>query len=320
MINRLIRIKWLQVTLVLAILASMGLTWEAWIQVSGRNLQPIWEGLPGLRSPYDMVLAGSLGFFLVLYLFLRKSQFLPFLIIGLMLALAVLDLQRWEPWYYQYVLMLLALTVFPRLYYTYQDTAWIIYMMQFLISGVYIWSGVHQLSGWFADQPASALTQEIIATAPHFEAYSTLFGFWLPMTEILIGFGLLFVALRKFTIPLMLAFHATWLFILSPYQSGIHPELLPWHGAMIVFVLLMFAGVKGSWADRLKCFKVKRYRVVMSLIWLLPVIHWSGYPAVDLTSHSQPEFVVEGFKFQTEPSESRYSVIPKFDEAEVALN
>ena len=71
-------------------------------------MSPVLDGLPPIPVPFDHILLGSLLVALAVAAVAPSPR--PFLVgaLGLALSLAIWDQSRWQPWLYQYLLMLSA--------------------------------------------------------------------------------------------------------------------------------------------------------------------------------------------------------------------
>ena len=98
--------------LAFACITSMLLCFKLWSGDRSFPLSPVFDFLPSLPKPIDGILFGLTLIFLLLIGTLRNPQkyIIAFLVCAMILA--ILDQNRWQPWFYQYLLMFFILSFF----------------------------------------------------------------------------------------------------------------------------------------------------------------------------------------------------------------
>src|SRR5690349_15212665 len=99
----------LRVTVALGTIAGLLLSHTLWLSVRTYPPAPVWDLLRPVPPPLDyVVLAAMLG--VLVWIAIGSRPALPvaaFVVIAM--AYAACDQSRWQPWFYQYLFMLVAL-------------------------------------------------------------------------------------------------------------------------------------------------------------------------------------------------------------------
>ena len=122
------------------------LSWSLWTNRREYPLFPVWDGIP-IFSP-DVSALITLFLLVVLgWIVVKPGRWNVLVFLVLMLFLALQDQSRWQPWAYQYVLMLLPLVfVYSR-----KDEKGTFGVLQFIMVMVYLWGGIHKCQpGWLS--------------------------------------------------------------------------------------------------------------------------------------------------------------------------
>src|SRR5688500_472335 len=92
----------------LGMLAGMILSATLWLSAREYPHTPVWDGLPSIPAPFDRFWLGGLLGLLVGVALLRgaSARIALCTFVGFVLTLAMWDQSRWQPWAYQYALML----------------------------------------------------------------------------------------------------------------------------------------------------------------------------------------------------------------------
>ena len=99
------RLRALRVVVPLALLCGIALSPRLWLTDAREYpLVPVAEGLPRLGAPLDAVALAALAAGLAAIAVTRRSRAPVAVALVLVIALAALDENRWQPWAYQYTL------------------------------------------------------------------------------------------------------------------------------------------------------------------------------------------------------------------------
>jgi len=151
--------------------------------------------------------------------------------------LALQDQSRWQPWFYQYVFMLLAIALAGS-----QRQASAFNTCCLVIAATYIWSGLAKLNPNFVSDIFPAFFEPFIARklvpgpwlVPRF-------AFVAPLFECAVGIGLLIRRIRPWALFCAIVMHAFILIALGPLGRSFNAVIWPWNLAMIAFLLILFS-------------------------------------------------------------------------------
>lgn len=189
--------------------------------------------------------------------------------------LAAGDYMRWQPWVYQYGLMLLAIWCGMRRGGEEIDLT----ACRLIVAAIYFWGGVQKLNASFAETILPWLLFPVVRRAPQaVMVYVPLksFGWLIAVGEMLIGIGLFSRRCRRFAISaaILLHFSILVLFVLSRRNSVVWI----WNVAMVGFVIALFHGWKGCVRDVARKLKPSlAVTMVFGVCWLLPGLSFWGW-------------------------------------------
>jgi uncharacterized membrane protein YphA (DoxX/SURF4 family) len=274
----------------IACLLSMALSYKLWLNERNFPVVPLTDFVPYLKHPFDYVLPGLASLLLLCISVFRKSQ--PFIIffLAIALVLAILDINRWQPWFYQYLLMFFVLSFFKYRCDDIKHQTSIITIFKIMVAAIYFWSGLQKLNPHFltdtfpwlmeplTDYLGSAFTDKF-----HFLGYS------FPIIECFTGICLLIPALQKPAAISAVIMHSFILFALSPAGHNYNPVVWPWNIAMILIVFILFYNENSTDFSKLRI--ASRYvssKIVIALFVLAPLFNffnlWDSYLSHNLYS------------------------------------
>src|SRR5580704_540803 len=98
-----------RMTLAAAMISGMLLSPKLWLTERYYPHVPVWDGLPTIPSPWDLVVFAEMLFLLGLTALLPRSRWPVLTFVALAGVWSLWDQSRWQPWFYQYLFMLAAL-------------------------------------------------------------------------------------------------------------------------------------------------------------------------------------------------------------------
>jgi hypothetical protein len=277
----------------LACLAGLVLCHRLYLSRSTYPLSPVLDALPGLSVPLAHIVLGAL------LVALAGGAVTPWprpcvaAALALALVLAAGDQSRWQPWFYQYLLMLGAFVGVARR----QATEDGLDTCRLVLVGLYLWSGLQKLNVTFATVVFPWLVAPLTGRLP------AALGAWLgaagpvvPVVEIALALALLVPGARHAAVLLAVALHASVLLLLGPPGHAINAVIWPWNVAMPVLVVLLF------WRAPVRARQVLGRRrpawhvVVAVLVLVLPLLStvglWDAYLSGALYSGNIQEAVI----------------------------
>src|SRR5262249_33684927 len=144
-----VRLRLLKDAVTVAPLCGFLLSPNLWLNGRTYPLAPVWEGWPVVSPPWDCLMFGALLGLLGATLLAPRPRPLILLFVALAGLWALGDQTRWQPWFYQYLFMLLAvgwgMTWPPRP--ELQDGA--LNACRLIVASMYFWSGAQKFNASF---------------------------------------------------------------------------------------------------------------------------------------------------------------------------
>ena len=265
----------------LGLLSGIALSWPLWY-AAARTLFPLLPIVgPAYREAAGLSLLGSSGLLLSLAaVLIFSAKKIPIIILLVcLLLLCGLDLNRLQPWVWLYGLVL-AIVVFDQSSIETRDT------LRWLVAAVYIWSGFHKLTPYFAEDNFAWFCSAFRFTAP-FANFSVL-GYGVALLEILLAFGLLWPRTRSAFRWLVLVFHGSVVLMLSPLGLNWNAVVIPWNLTLAALVWVIYAPSDATFLP-----KNNAHRFLLILAGIAPLLHfaeaWPEALSWKLYSNTQTE-------------------------------
>ncbi len=267
-------ILWTKLVIVSGFFAGLALSKHLWISSRHFPLIPIFQGLPAIPYPFDYACLAGMVVLLVFVASSAAPRIYLFAFLSLLIALAVMDQCRWQPWVYQYSLMLAVLAVFYGKGGKESDRSATLNLWRLIIASIYLYSGLQKLNPAFA---AHALPHLLgvkeSAAAPIFRTLAI----FPPIFEAAIGLGLLTKRLRNISVIAAIAMHLFILLQIGPLGLNYNTVVWPWNVAMIAFDMILFWKTDFSWADVLWKNPFVFQKVVLLLVLIMPFFSFFGW-------------------------------------------
>jgi hypothetical protein len=231
-------LRWLRAAIAVAFLSGIALSPRLWL-TSDREypLVPVADFLR-LSVPLEAIVVGGLVASLAAVAFLPRSRMPIGFSLGLALGLALFDQNRWQPWVYQYVVMLAALTMAPRNGGGRSRKAQpALAVCAFTVVAVYFWSGLSKVGAAFRLDVFPWLLEPLVGPTP---ALLEPVGYVVPMVEISIAVGLAWRRTRTYAVAGAFLMHSFILLSIGPLGHDWNTVVWPWNIAMVAFVFLLF--------------------------------------------------------------------------------
>jgi hypothetical protein len=195
---------------------------------------PVLDGWPLLSAPLDVIALGALLAALCGVALARRPRWWAAAATVLAVVLAIEDQSRWQPWFYQYVVMLAALAAA-------RDSDDAIAAWRAVLVGLYLWGGVQKLNSTFMMHVFPWLVEPLTRVLPA-GVDGILLGGWMvvPGLEIAVAAGLLVARLRTAAVVAAIAIHVVVLGLLGPLGHGTNAVIWPWNAALAALVALLF--------------------------------------------------------------------------------
>ena len=222
--------------------AGLALSPNLWLSERLYPLTPVFPWLGAIPSPFDFASYLTL---LVLLLAIAAVK-RPAKLIGcfslLAITVALFDQSRWQPWFYQYLAMLVALGLYD--YKRGEDDDIhnpALNACRLIVACTYLWSGLQKAHAGFATDTVPFLIHPLQKLFPAWSG-SLHIGVAViaPIVETSIGIGLLTRRFRKVAIVTAFGMHAFILLRIGPFGANWNTVVWPWNIAMLCFLLVLF--------------------------------------------------------------------------------
>src|SRR3984957_1423521 len=256
----------LKIAIAGALFAGLALTPKLWISERVYPLTPVLTLLRPIPFPVDYVLYGAMLAILAAIAVVARPAKLIGALVFVAIAVALFDQSRWQPWFYQYLIMLIAVGLCDR--------TQALNTCRLVVVCTYFWSGLQKANGDFIHSVFPFMMGPLAHVVP------VQLGFVAPLFEMAIGVGLLTTRFRTYAIYAAVAMHGFILLAIGPLGQSSNSVVWPWNIAMICFVIILFrerpevSGQDILWAGIYQ-------RVVLVLFGIVPMLSffnlWDGY-------------------------------------------
>lgn len=226
---------WVIRVAVLGMIIGMAISWKVWIN---DRLYPMVPVIGPLPSPLDVVILSGLIVSLIAMAIPARGRW-PSMVVASMVVLLVLqDQMRWQPWFYQYSLMLLPVCWMRG------DSAALLRIHRLIMVAIYLWSGLHKFGAGFRNFWEGFIVRDY----PVLHAL----GAWVPVIEMTLAIMLFFKCTQRIGAVVAIGMHASLLLLLGPLGHNVNPVVWPWNVVMIVLCVLLFLiGREPVWKGKL---------------------------------------------------------------------
>jgi hypothetical protein len=277
--RRLLLVKWV---ICAALLSGMVLSPKLWMSERGFPTVPLVTGTPGLPQWASLAVTGLLVLSVLLVAVMPRPRLalLGALAVGAILVL--FDVNRLQPWFYQYLLMFVALMLarWDDPDSLYSRAAWA--GCAIILIGIYFWSGVQKANMTFATEVFPWLI------SPLGERAKALTPLWpvAPVFEAAVGILLLVPRTRTVGIVMACAMHALLLLVLGPLGHNHNSIVWPWNLWMPVLAVTLFW--RNGESLLRSAGRLPTVAVIAILVGVMPVLNfldwWDGYLSASLYS------------------------------------
>ncbi len=258
-------------------------------------LVPAFEWWPGIGKPLDLVLPSILAIAATIRLFTGRVRWLSALAIAAAILLALGDQTRWQPWLYQYIVMLAVLSMKDK---PCPNDA--LDGCRIVVAFTYFWGGVQKLNAGFCTTVVPWLFS--VNTADTY-----LVGIPCALIESALGLALLFSSSRRVSVILIVLMHFKIIDLLQ--HQNWNSVVWPWNLVMPILVFLLFwKKPQGSIKSILSPGKSPAKIAALVLFGFLPALNfigvWDSYLSLALYSGNT-------MQANLELSELQYNKLPE---------
>lgn len=249
--------------LVVGLLWGISYSLPLWLSATrDYPLAPILSWWPHFEKPLDLIAPGLLTVAAIARL--CTARFAPLTNLTIVvtgLALAIEDQTRWQPWFYQYLVMILILTTSAKR----PDRA--LDGCRLVLSFTYFWSGIQKLNITFC----TSLVPWLFTTTPD---AGKIAGIACALLEALMGIALLVPPLRRIAVILIAIMHFQLMHLL--YRHDWNSVVWPWNFVMPILCLLLFWKCSANGTRILLPNSIGKTLAIV-LFGILPSLNFAGY-------------------------------------------
>ena len=187
----------------------------------------------------ELTLIGGLWTSLVVAFF-KKTRICTLVSLICLLILALADQTRWQPWVYQYGLMLI-----PFLWLAGKNASapFILKTQRFIVIAIYFWSGFHKRGEEFATIWKGSVAKpllDLLDSGGSLHQFVANASGWIPWVEMALAVALIFSCTRWLGIAMACGMHLGVLILIGPLMGNNNEVIWPWNIAMIALVITLF--------------------------------------------------------------------------------
>jgi uncharacterized membrane protein YphA (DoxX/SURF4 family) len=273
----------------LGCLSGMLLCFGLWRSTRNFPLSPVFS-TSEIPAPYDLIFPVLAFSALLLIILLKNPQKIILLFLIAALFLALTDMNRWQPWFYQYVLMFFILVFFNYRCDDVRHQDSILRLFRLMIAAIYFWSGLQKLNPNFEADTLPWLLEPLVSEPGTTSAGTLkLLAGLIPLIEVGSGILLLLPRLQRTGMYCAVGMHLLILYILSPLGHNYNPVVWPWNITMIALNIILFFPERGAssigYREMLRFHSIK---IVTLLFVLMPLLNffnrWDSYLSHNLYS------------------------------------
>ena len=268
-------------TVVLGLAGGMLLSPKLWVSTRFYPLVPVFHWLPRVPYPLEYVCYAALLLLLGAIAFAAKPRVYIFTFATFMGVYALLDQTRWQPWAWQYWLMLIALGCFAGKPDDLPGRRDALNICRLIMGCTYFYSGLQKINSAYT----SYGLPWVLGTL-HFRIPVPLLNYlgWItPFVEVSIGLCLLTRRFRIIGIINGIIMHIFILYSFGPLGLNWNSVVWPWNVVMIAFLLLLFRNTDATFGDIVWRNRFAYQKVVLVVFGVLPSLSFFGYWPSDLS-------------------------------------
>ena len=230
----------LKIALAASMFAGLALSPNLWMSSRPYPLSPVAQFLGEIPFPGDPIMYGvMLATLAVIAVVARPARWIA-LFTALAVTMVLFDQSRLQPWFYQYLMMLIPVGLYAGGTYNSVDSP-ALNTCRLMMATVYFWSGLQKMHSDFTVKIFQWLTEPFARFLPHWlEAAIQPLGAVAPFIEVAIGIGLLTRRFRSYAIAGALVMHAFILLAIGPFGQNWNSIVWPWNLAMAAFLIILF--------------------------------------------------------------------------------
>jgi hypothetical protein len=285
------RVFLLKATLLAAFCIGLSMSSALWIGPRSFPLVPVVTSAE-IEGNAAIVLYGALFALAAAALIARSPRWFIAAFLGIMLVFCLGDQTRWQPWVFQYSLLMTVIGLAPFDGQTDQPRA--INLGRLIVAFTYIFSGLQKLNSNFMFVDFPWLVQPITELFPLMGKLVPMLGALAPFVQMAFGVGLLTRRWRRLSLVAAVAMHIFILTMFGPLGHNWNNVIWPWTAAMAAFDVILFSGTaEFTWPDVVASRRDPLHIAALALFVALPALSffnlWDSYLSAALYSGNLTE-------------------------------
>ena len=272
----LLRVK---TVVVVGLAAGMLLSPKLWVSTRFYPVVPVFHWLPRIPFPLDYVCFVALLSLLGAIAFAARPRVYIFTFVTAFAIYSLFDQTRWQPWAYQYWLMLIALGCFSCKADDFVGQRDTLNICRLIMGCTYFYSGLQKMNARFMSEGMPWVLGTLHVRIPWLDHI----GWIAACIEISIGLSLLTRRFRKIGIVNGIIMHLFILYSFGPLGLNWNSVVWPWNVVMIALLLLLFTKTDVTFGDILWRNRFVYQKVILVLLGVLPSLSFVGWWPSDLS-------------------------------------
>jgi hypothetical protein len=272
-------------------LAAKVISWKVWLANRLFPLVPPFNFLFVPSAIHLVLFIFSLLALLSLLIF-PANKVLQASVIIIEILSCLLDQNRWQPWEYQYIFIILALVINNK-----NDKS-AVSVIAFILISVYFFSGIGKMNTAFSLFVRNKIVLSGISPVTNsivYEWFVYHIGYLVGLIETAAGIGLFFRRTRKASALFLIVMHLLILAIFGPLGINYNRIIWPWNVVMIVMLYVFFMGSTPV-SISLQSIKPGWNKLIIVFFGILPFLnlfgYWDFYASSSLFSYKTPEMYI----------------------------
>jgi hypothetical protein len=287
------RLFWLKNTVILVFCLGLWMSSALWIGPRSFPLSPVLSLFPAIGDAAAHALYAALFVMAAAALVAPKPGWPIAGFLAVMAVFCLTDQTRWQPWVFQYSLLLGVLAVHPWKGADADGERRTLNILRLIIAFTYIYSGLQKINLNFMENDFPWLVQPITDLFPFTAPFLHAFGMAVPFVQVAFGIGLLTRRFRRASLIAAVAMHLFILAMFGPMGLNWNNIVWPWTAAMAIFDVLLFSGAEFSWREIVWSRRDPRHVAAIVLFAILPALSflnlWDSYLSSALYSGNLTE-------------------------------
>ena len=290
--NTAARFFLLKATLLAGFCIGLSMSSALWIGPRSFPFVPVLPTSVEIEGNAAIVLYGALFTLAAAALLARWPRWFIVAFLGVMLVFCLEDQTRWQPWVFQYSLLMAVIALVPLDGQASQQRA--LDLGRLIVAFTYIFSGLQKINSNFMFVDFPWLAQPVTALLPAIGKLVPTLGVLAPFVQVAFGVGLLTRRWRRPSLVAAVAMHIFILTMFGPLGHNWNNVVWPWTAVMAIFDVILFSGTREfTWREVFASRRDPFHVAVLALFAVLPMLSffnlWDSYLSAALYSGNLTE-------------------------------